>query len=268
MNGNDGVSSGIASAMTCLPRVVVLALALFLAFPSVKTVAEPFSTEKRSEIEQIVKDYLMANPEILRDAFMELEQREQQQQVARMRSQIGENAEAMFQSKHTYVAGNPQGDVTLVEFFDYNCGFCKRSMESVIQLIESDPNIRVVMREFPILGEGSLIASRAALASRKQNKYWEFHVALMKSSGLRSAAEIMRVAEQVGLNVDQLKADMEDPSVLTSIKESYALAKALGIQGTPTFVLDDQIIPNSEDIKDILSVATAQIRANGGCKVC
>ena len=266
-----GINETIAtagSAVTQLSRVAALGLALLFAAPSGAVQAEPFGPEKRGEIEQIVKEYLLKNPSILRDAFMELERREQEQQLVQMRSQIGKNAEAMFQSKLTYVAGNPDGDVTLVEFFDYNCGFCKRSMDSVIKLIESDPKIRVVMREFPILGDGSLIASRAALASRKQNKYWDFHVALMKARGLRGQAEVMRVAQKVGLNVDQLKADMNDPSVLASIKESYDLAKALGIQGTPTFVLDDQIIPNSEDIHSVLTTATAQIRANGGCRVC
>lgn len=248
--------------------VALLTVGLIIAVPLSFAAAEPFSTEKREEIHKIIKDYLLANPEVLRDALVELERRQQAEQVAQTRGLISKNAEAMFQSEHTYVAGNPDGDITLVEFFDYNCGFCKRSMESVIGLIESDPNVRVVMREFPILGQGSLIASRAALASRKQNKYWDFHVALMKARSLQTEAQVMRVAESVGLDIEKLKKDMEGPEIVLSIKEGYDLAQALGIQGTPTFVLDDQIIPNATNIQGILTAAVEQIRANGGCRAC
>ncbi len=248
--------------------VALFALGLFVALPFQAASAEPFTTEKREEIHKIIKDYLLANPEVLRDALVELEKRQQAEQVAQSRALISKNAEAMFQSEHTYVAGNPDGDITLVEFFDYNCGFCKRSMESVIGLIESDPNVRVVMREFPILGQGSLIASRAALASRKQNKYWEFHVALMKAKSLQNEAQVMRVAQSVGLDIEKLRKDMDGPEIVLSIKEGYDLAQALGIQGTPTFVLDDQIIPNATNIQGILTAAVEQIRANGGCRAC
>lgn len=246
----------------------VLVLGVFAALPFGAASSEPFSTEKRDAIRKIIKDYLMANPEVLRDALVELEKRQQAERVAQSSALIGKNAEAMFKSQHTYVAGNPDGDITLVEFFDYNCGFCKRSMDSVIGLIESDPNIRIVMREFPILGQGSLIAARAALASRKQNKYWAFHVALMKAGSLQNEAQVMRVAKSVGLDTGKLGKDMDDPQIVLSIKEGYELAEALGIQGTPTFVLDDQIIPNATNIQGILTAAVERIRANGGCRVC
>ena len=254
--------------VTRIAVIALFAVGLFVVMPPFAIAAEPFSTDKREEIHKIIKDYLLANPEVLRDALIELEKRQQADQLAQTRALISKNAEAMFQSEHTYVAGNPDGDITLVEFFDYNCGFCKRSMEGVIGLIESDPNVRVVMREFPILGQGSLIASRAALASRKQNKYWEFHVALMNAKSLQTEAQVMRVAKSVGLDIEKLKADMEAPEIVLSIKEGYDLAQALGIQGTPTFVLDDQIIPNATNIQGILTAAVEQIRANGGCRAC
>jgi protein-disulfide isomerase len=181
---------------------------------------------------------------------------------------MSDNAERLFRSPNAFVAGNPDGDITLVEFFDYNCGYCKRAMEDILAYIEEDPNVRVIMREFPILGRGSVIASQAALASRKQNKYWEFHLALMATKGIQNEAQVMEIAKSVGLDTTRLKQDMQDPTIMAAIGEGHELATALGINGTPTFVLDDQVLPNVENLKEALASATAEIRANGGCKVC
>lgn len=230
--------------------------------------AEPFSTEKRQEVEKIVRDYLLANPEILVEVSQELQRREQTMRDLQARQVLGQVGDRMFRSEHTYVAGNPDGDITLVEFFDYNCGYCKRSVDNILNFIKSDPNVRVVMREFPILSEGSIIAARAALASRKQDKYWDFHLALMRTGGLQKEEHVMRVAESVGLDIEKLKADMKSPSVDAAIREGHELAQAVGIQGTPTFVMDDKIINNSTDLIDVLKKTVADIRASGGCTVC
>ena len=227
-----------------------------------------FNEDKRKEIAEIAREYLVANPEILVEMSQELQRREEVQKLAQAKEALTRHKEVMFRSENTFVAGNPEGDVTLVEFFDYNCHYCKISLDNVLNFIKSDSNVRVVMREFPILSEGSVIAAMAALASRKQNKYWEFHLALMRARGLEGEAQVMRVAESVGIDVEQLKQDMKDPSISAAIQEGRQLAEAVGINATPSFVLDDQIINNSSQLVDILNKKVVEIRQSGGCKVC
>jgi protein-disulfide isomerase len=246
------------------PRIWISAIAAcaFLA-GSVATglAAGTMTKEQRQEFEQVIKDYLLANPQAVLDALTNAQQWQETRKMS-------DNAERLFRSPNAFVAGNPDGDISLVEFFDYNCGYCKRAMDDVLAYIEEDPNVRVIMREFPILGRGSVIASQAALASRKQNKYWEFHLALMGTKGIQNEAQVMEVAKSVGLDTTRLKQDMQDPAIMAAIGEGHELATALGINGTPTFVLDDQLLPNVENLKEALASATAEIRANGGCKVC
>ena len=141
------------------------------------------------------------------------------------------------------VLGNPDGDVTVVEFIDYNCPYCKRAMPEVQGLLDEDPNVRLVYREWPILGEGSVYASRAALASRVQGKYEEFHLALMGSRGRVEEASVLRIAKEIGLDIDQLKADMQSPDVDEHIESSMRLAQSLGFNGTPSFVVGDVLLP-------------------------
>ncbi len=227
-----------------------------------------FNDAKKKEIAEIAREYLVANPEILVEMSQELQRREEVQKLAQAKEALSRNKDIMFRSDNTFVAGNPNGDITLVEFFDYNCHYCKVSLDNVLEFIKSDSNVRVVMREFPILSEGSVIAAMAALASRKQNKYWEFHLALMRARGLEGEAQVMQVAKSVGLDVEQLKRDMKDPSVSAAIQEGRQLAEAVGINATPSFVLDDQIINNSAQLVDILNRKVVEIRQSGGCKVC
>ena len=152
------------------------------------------------------------------------------------------------------VLGNPDGDVTVVEFFDYNCPYCKRAMAEVQGLLEADRNVRLVYREWPILSEGSVFAAKAALAAREQGQYEEFHWALMGMQGRAEEASVLRVAEEIGLDVEQLRADMDAPEVEEHIATSMRLTQALGFNGTPSFVIGETLVPGFVDEEQLRSV--------------
>ncbi len=230
--------------------------------------AEPvFSEEQKQEMHKIIRDYLVTNPDVLREAFEALEQQQQTAQKEESRGRIKENAEVLFRSERGYVYGNADGNVTMVEFFDYNCGYCKRSLEDVMTLVDTDDNLKLVLKEFPILGPGSLYAARAAIASKMQGKYWEFHLALMQSQGAVDETIVLKIAQEVGLDVDKLKADMEDPEVSATINESMELANAIGINGTPAFIIADTLIPGALGVEGLRAQIT-EVREGGGCAVC
>ena len=230
--------------------------------------AEPvFSEQQKQEMHKIIREYLITNPDVLREAFEALEQQQQIAQQEESRSRIKEHAEMLFRSERGYVYGNAEGNVTLVEFFDYNCGYCKRSLSDVMTLMDTDGNLKLVLKEFPILGPGSVYAARAAIASKKQGKYWEFHLALMQSQGAVDENLVIQIAGEVGLDIDKLKADMDDPEVSATINESMELANAIGINGTPAFIIDDTLIPGALGV-DGLRAQIAEVRDTGGCAIC
>lgn len=226
-----------------------------------------FNEPQRKEIGEIVKEYLLQNPEVLRDAFQELQRREQVAEANRAQSLIKEHAASIFRSDGDLVAGNPNGSVTLVEYFDYNCGYCKRAMPDVLKLVDEDKDLKIVMKEFPILGPGSTFAARAALASKKQGKYWEFHVALMQQRGAITEKSTLKVAEKVGLDIDQLQLDMKSKDVEDILGANMSVAQTLGINGTPAFIIDDRLIPGAVGY-ETLAGTVEQVREAGGCKLC
>ncbi len=162
------------------------------------------------------------------------------------------------------VLGNPQGKVTLVEFFDYNCGYCKRALNDVSELLKNDPDLKIVLKEFPILSPGSVEAARVAIAVRMQNpaKYWDFHRALLGARGEANGAAALAAAQKVGLDIERIKKDMMSPEVAATLKESEQLGKALAIGGTPSYVLGDELIPGALPY-DRLKLAIAQVRKCG-----
>ncbi len=241
--------------------------AIIAASLSVGAWAGSFNDAQQSEIGEIVKKYLLANPEILRDAFVELERRENAAKEKLAQKGISDNADILYQSKLSFVAGNPKGDISMVEFFDYNCGFCKRAFGDVLSILESDKNLRLVVKEFPILGPGSVFASRAAIAAKEQGKYWDLHVALMQARGSLDEAKVISIAEKVGLDVKKLRTDMENPRVNAEIEETYKLANKLGVNGTPAFIIDDKLIPGALGLQ-ALQQQVASVRESGGCKIC
>jgi protein-disulfide isomerase len=198
------------------------------------------------QVEKIVRDYLLREPEIIYQALQELQRREDEAKAARQREAIAANQDELLDAAHTPTGGNPDGDVSLVEFFDYRCAYCRRVVSSVRDLMDEDPDLRLVFKDLPVLGPDSVRAAKAALASRKQNRYVPFHFALMASDDL-SIEGIRSTAAAVGLDPDRLERDMDAPEVLAAIDANYALANELGIQGTPAFVIGDQLIPGAVD---------------------
>lgn len=198
------------------------------------------------QIEKIVRDYLLREPEIIYQALQELQRRQTEAAAVRQREAIAANRTELLEASHTPVGGNPNGDVTLVEFFDYRCAYCRRVVPSMQALLDEDRDLRVVFKDLPVLGPDSVRAARAALASRKQDGYVPFHFALMAADDL-SIEGIRAAAAALGLDPDRLEADMASPEVIAAIEANYALAEELGIEGTPAFVIGDQLIPGAVD---------------------
>jgi protein-disulfide isomerase len=223
-------------ARACLTAGVMLGLAAAAQADEPKLPA--------AEVEKIVRDYLLREPEVVYEALQELQRRQAAAAEARQREAIAANQSQLLDAAHDPVGGNPDGDVTLVEFFDYRCAYCRRVVPSMQALLDEDRDLRVVFKELPVLGPDSVRAARAALASRKQDGYVPFHFVLMAADDL-SMEGIRAAAAEVGLDPDRLESDMSAPDVLAAIEANYALANELGIEGTPAFVIGDQLIPGA-----------------------
>jgi protein-disulfide isomerase len=217
--------------------------ALLAAFLSLVPLAATADELDEARMRELVYEAIRDRPEIIVEALEILQRRDQEQQAAATQSLLSDQRSLLERDPNAPVLGNPDGDVTVVEFFDYNCPFCKRAMPEVQGLLEDDRNVRLVYREWPILGEGSVFAARAALASRKQGKYEEFHWALMGLKGRVEEASVLRLAKKIGLDVDQLRTDMDSPEVEAHIATSMQLAQTLGFNGTPSFVIGDARVP-------------------------
>ena len=223
---------------------------------------------QKKEIEQIVKSYLVANPEIFVDIQNALEEKMEKEQTEKLKVAISENAAEIYRAREASVAGNPDGEITVVEFFDYNCGYCKRGLHDVVKLVETDPKARVVFKELPILSKGSEEASHVALAAQKQGKYWEIHKAMLGAKGQMNEAAALQIAEKLGLDMDKLKKDMASPEVKSEIEKSAALAKKLGVNGTPHFLIGDRAVAGApDDLYDQLERNVTELRKQG-CAYC
>jgi protein-disulfide isomerase len=241
-----------------------LAVTVLTAAPAL---AAEFNDKQRDEIGDIVREYLMANPEVLVDVSKALEAKQQAEEDKARLTGVTEHKDEIFRSPTDYVGGNPDGDVTMVEFFDYNCSWCKKGMPEVVELMKSDKGLRFVLKEFPIFGEDSEYAARAALAARKQGKYWEMHLAMLSHEGKVNKASVDEIAAAQGLDVAQMKTDMDSEEIVGTIARNQELAQRLAINGTPAFVIDNKVVPGYLP-KDGLAQKIAEVRANGGCQVC
>ena len=224
-------------------RSAAAAAALGLLFSAAP--AGALTDKDRPEIEAIVRDYLLKNPEVLRDALEVMEKRQSQEDQNKQRQAISSNAKLIFESTRGPSFGNPQGDVTLVEFFDYNCGYCKRAMQDVMQLTKDDPKLKVVFKEFPVLGPGSVEAAKVAVAVRMQDKggkYIEFHRRLLGSRGEANKERALAAAKDAGFDMARIEKDLQSPEIADTLKESARLAESLGLNGTPTFVIADELV--------------------------
>ncbi|MCO4054628.1 MAG: DsbA family protein [Bosea sp.] len=233
-----------------------VAATALVAFSPPVLAQQAFTADQRAAIELIIKDVLLKNPELIQEALVELEKRQQQAQVDAQKQVLVTERAAIFDSPKSAVAGNPQGDVTLVEFFDYNCGFCKRSLTDLQELIKIDPKLKVVLKDFPVLGADSVEASRVAVATKNQlkaDKYWAFHVALMGTRGRVNGAKAIDVAKEHGANVEQLRRDMDSAETRSVIEETVVLGDRLGLTGTPAFVIADEIVFGAVGVEQIKS---------------
>lgn len=197
-----------------------------------------------------------------------LDEKSQKEQEARLKSFMAENAKSIYRSPNSSVAGNPNGDITVVEFFDFNCGYCKHGLPEVQKLIAADKNVRVVFKELPILSKGSEEAAKAALAAKRQGKYWEFHQAMLGSKGQANEASSLKAAETLGLDMAKFKADMASDDVKNELLEMMKLAKTMGVNGTPHFLVGDKSIPGApEDLHEQLETLVTDFRKNK-CATC
>ncbi len=246
------------SLLRRLPAIVLAAAALSFSTGAVQ------AQQSKEDIEKIVREYILKNPEIIEQAILELRKKQEQAENAARTQAITANKELLYNSPRGVVIGNPKGDVTLVEFFDYNCGYCKRALEDVSTLLKADPNLKVVLKELPILSPGSVEAARVSIAVRMQDpsKYWAFHRALLGGRGEANMARALAAAQAAGLDIERIKKDIKSPEVDATIAESEQLAKALAIGGTPSYVLGDQLIPGALP-HERMAVAIASIRKCG-----
>jgi protein-disulfide isomerase len=209
--------------------------------------AQQISKQQRAEIEQIVRDYILEHPEIIPEAMDVLRER----MVGDM---IGAHSQALFQNSDTPVAGNPDGDVVVVEFFDYACGYCKVMLPRIQRALLDDGNIQLRLIEFPILSDASVTAAQAALAARYQGKYTSFHMALMGMKASLTEELIYQVAEDVGLDLDRLKQDMSRPEIGKMINDNRQLARSLRIEGTPAIVVGHQMASGAISYEDLMGM--------------
>jgi protein-disulfide isomerase len=216
---------------------------------------ETFSSAQAREIERIVKNYLVQHPEVLQEAMEALDRRQKEADAEKARTTIRDNKATIFNSAHQVVLGNPQGKVTMVEFFDYNCAFCKRAMADMLDLLKTNSELKFVLKEFPVLGPGSVEAAHVAVAARMQDpsgkKYMEFHQKLLGSRGPADKMRALAVAKDVGFDMARLEKDMNSDEVKTTIEENMKLADALGVSGTPTYVVGDEVVVGAVGLDEL-----------------
>ena len=208
--------------------------------------AQTFSEAQRGEIEGIVKAYLMAHPEVIQEVMTEIEKRQAEAEAEKHREGVKQYSKVLFYSPRQVTLGNPDGDVTMVEFFDYNCGFCRRALADMLDLMKGDPKLRVVLKEFPVLGPGSIEAAQVAVAVRMQDKdgkkYLEFHQKMLSSRGQADRARALAVAKEVGLDMGRIEKDMASDEAKETIDENLKVAEALGLNGTPSYVIGTDVV--------------------------
>ena len=204
-------------------------------------------TADQAELGKSIRAYLLANPEVLVDAMQELERKQDSQRDAVAQKGVSENQAELYRDPDSPVGGNPNGDVVIVEFNDYQCPYCKRAYVAVKAVTKADGNVKIIHKDLPILGEASKIAALAALASVKQRKHAELHAALMENNARLDRGKILEIAGSVGLDVAQLERDMQDPGLQRIIDRNMAIASALGVRGTPAFVIGNQFVPGAVD---------------------
>jgi protein-disulfide isomerase len=226
-------------------KACLIIVSLMVAAPMAHAQKSSFSDTERQNIEAIIKDYLLKKPEVLQEALIELDRRQQDAQKNAQKQALSEEKEALFSPARAFVAGNEKGDVTIVEFFDYNCGFCKKALSDMQALLKKDPNIRLILKDFPVLGPDSVEASRVALAAKQQLKgaaIWDYHMRVMELKGRVNGERALGIAKDMGLDVTRLQKDMASLEVKTLLENNARLGDKLNLTGTPAFVIGQEIV--------------------------
>ncbi len=248
-----------------MPSFRLLASALFalaLCGAPQAASAQSFSDVQRGDIETIVRNYLLAHPEVLEEAMAELTRRQSAAEAEKQQANVAKNAEAIFTSPRGVTIGNRDGDVTLVEFFDYNCGYCKRAMLDMLEIMKGDSKLKVVLKEFPVLGPSSIEAAQVGVAVRMQDpsgrKYLDFHQKLLTGKGQADKARAMAAAKEAGLDMAKLEKDLASPEIRATLEENFKLAEAMGMNGTPSYVIGKQVVIGAvgvDSLKEKIGIA-------------
>ena len=244
------------AARTIAALLALLALAAPPAVAQTNALTEP----QKKAVEQIVKDFLIANPEVIQEAIVELERRQQEAQKTAQKDALESERQTLLYSPRGNIVGNPSGDVTLVEFFDYNCGYCKRALTDIRTLMKADPKLRVVLKDFPVLGPESVEASRVGLAAKQQlsgEKLFDYHIRVMETRGRVNGERALQVAKEMGLDMARLQRDMDHTEVRAALQENMTLGDKLGLTGTPAFVIGDEVIAGAVGLEPIRKVVAS-----------
>jgi protein-disulfide isomerase len=249
-------------AMLKLASVILVSCVGMLSSPAFGESMPPTTDPSwRQSVEQVIESYIRSHPEMIEQAQQALEAKRQEEEKVRVKEAIATHRGELLHDPASPVSGDPAGEVTVVEFFDYRCGFCQRAAGSVTQLQKDDARVRIVYKDFPILGVASVQAAKAALASRSQGQHQAFHEALFAANGELTKEQILQIAKGVGLDTQKLVADMDNPEWVALIERNRALARALGITGTPAFVVGTELVPGTIDLTTLKElVAQARTR--------
>jgi len=239
-----------------LRAAFALMLGLSVAYAGAAHAAEKpaLTPAQKEEVKQTVREYLLENPEIISEVIEILQNKQQNAKTAKRNEVVKARKAELVNPPEGTVVANPNGDVTVVEFFDYNCGYCKSVLPTLMEAVKADPKLRLVVKEYPILGPASLTASQAALAARKQNKYAELHLALLSYKGQLTQPAIMDAATKVGLDVKKLQEDMKSDEVMNILRKNHDLAQELGIEGTPNIFVGDEFVPGAIEKDDLMKL--------------
>jgi protein-disulfide isomerase len=216
----------------------------------------PATAMSKSDVEKIVRNYLLENPEVIFEAVDRMKAKEQDERVAEMGEKAKKYAADLYREADPIVAGNPKGDVTIIEFFDYRCPYCRKGKKAIADLLKQDGNVRLVLKEYPILSAESEMAARAAVASLKQGKYWDFHMALMGAEELGPDA-VFSIAKSVGIDVAKLKADMADKNVTKRLDAVQTLGRQIGVDATPTFFIGEKPFTGAMTLEELKAAVAA-----------
>lgn len=223
-----------------------LALASVLAFTALgpSVAADPIPADQKAAFEALIREYLVSHPEVIQEALAALEKKKRDEEAAAANAAIAGMRDTLYSSTRQAVLGDPKAPITLVEFFDYNCGYCKRALADTLAMLDEDKDVKIVLKELPILGPGSVEAARVAIAANlvAPDKYLGFHKALLGGKGQADEARALAAVEEAGIDRKAVEAKLKDAEVEATIEEVYAMANRLGLSGTPTYVIGDEVV--------------------------